>query len=114
MVYGNGNGMCYHYHIPLDTISTDHQIPLYFITEELSEDSDEDLNNTIDDADNEDQEIFGSISDQILSLLDFVFESYLPCAAHNGQLVLKDGLQLDEAPCQNLGRDLTGNRVRET
>ena len=30
------------------------------------------------------------------NMLNFVFSSYLACAAHNGQLVLKDGLKLNE------------------
>jgi hypothetical protein len=31
------------------------------------------------------------------NMLNFVFSSYLACAAHNGQLVLKDGLKLNES-----------------
>jgi len=60
------------------------------VTEELSEESDNELDDTLLDIDGE----FESVVDP--SQLKFVFSSYLPCAAHNGQLVLKDGLKLDE------------------
>jgi len=64
------------------------------LTEELTDESDEEENNHDDtglDVSNEEE---SDILDP--SMLRFVFDSYLPCAAHNSQLVLKDGLKLNE------------------
>jgi hypothetical protein len=78
------------------------------LTEEIESDSfdnESDANTTMDDAedldDNEDDEYnvakppYGQKVDP--SDIRFSVQSYLWCAAHNGQLTLKDGLKLDEA-----------------
>lgn len=64
------------------------------ITDEISESADEidELEATVNDVDEEEEDIFIDPES-----LNFVFDAYLACAAHNGQLVLKDGLKLDEA-----------------
>ena len=77
------------------------------VTEELSEESDNELEDTLLDIDGE----FESVVDP--SQLKFVFSSYLPCAAHNGQLVLKDGLKLDE-PYTKLIKKVSHDIVSKT
>jgi len=71
------------------------------MTESLSANSDEEDADSNDDTKNDedcddDEEKENGIEVDP-SLLEFVFDSYLPCAAHNGQLVQKDGILLDEA-----------------
>ena len=69
--------------------------------------SDNELEDTLLDIDGE----FESVVDP--SQLKFVFSSYLPCAAHNGQLVLKDGLKLDE-PYTKLIKKVSHDIVSKT
>jgi hypothetical protein len=67
------------------------------MTEELSANSDDEiitLDDTGLDADKDEEDDDDSGIDP--NMLNFVFSSYLACAAHNGQLVLKDGLKLNE------------------
>ncbi len=65
------------------------------LTEELTIEDDEGENNTDEDVDDD----FGT---EMINLpvniadLRLVFSSYLPCCAHAGQLVLKDGINLDD------------------
>jgi hypothetical protein len=62
-------------------------------TEELKDDSfDENTCNTSDDCDSDSEEICMTDPNDIR----FHFKSFLFCAAHAGQLTLKDGLKLDE------------------
>jgi hypothetical protein len=65
------------------------------MTEELSANSDDEIN-TLDDTglDADEEDDYDREIDP--NMLNFVFSSYLACAAHNGQLVLKDGLKLNE------------------
>ena len=74
---------------------------------QISEESDNELDDTLLDIDGE----FESVVDP--SQLKFVFSSYLPCAAHNGQLVLKDGLKLDE-PYTKLIKKVSHDIVSKT
>jgi hypothetical protein len=63
----------------------------------MSDDSDDDLNGTQLDVDDDSADIFGEKQEE--PLLDYVDMTnnlaYLPCSAHHFQLVLKDGFKLD-------------------
>jgi len=59
--------------------------------DEEEEEGGEENDNTENDADN----ILNGLENTIESVL-----SYLPCGAHNIQLVVKDGLNLDNAYCE--------------
>ena len=64
------------------------------MTEELSENSDdEEADKTFGDQEDIEEDEYQAVDP---TMLNFVFSSYLPCAAHNGQLVLKDGINLNE------------------
>jgi len=66
------------------------------LTEELTiEDNERDeQNDTDEDVDSDTEEQLNIPVD--FTDLRLVFSSYLPCCAHAGQLVLKDGIKLDE------------------
>ena len=72
------------------------------LTEEMNLHDDSSSNDTDnDDLDNLDSDIENEneIEKEPVDLIDLelTFKSYVPCCAHNSQLVLKDGLKLDEA-----------------
>ena len=67
------------------------------LTEELSADEDE-ADNSLDDANDLEEEEYGKTAAELIN--DYIdmrqFKAYLPCCAHNIQLVLKDGFKLDK------------------
>ena len=67
------------------------------LTEELSTEEDE-ADTTLDDANDLDEEDNSKTKEELIN--DFIdmreFLAYIPCCAHNLQLVLKDGFKLDK------------------